>query len=91
MPKDSSAKYYQDDQERLQKRKPREWYRILSKEEKEKKSENMVVKDIKIYRKMKNKSLLSIEKIITKWEKMPYYNHKKLISFKTFGFFLGSG
>ena len=34
----------------------------------------MVVKDIKIYQKMKNKSWLSIEKNITKSEKTFYYN-----------------
>ena len=39
----------------------------FSKEEKEK-SDNTVMNDIKIYQKMKNKSLLSIEKIIRKWE-----------------------
>ena len=33
---------------------------------KKKKSNNMVVNDTKIYQKMKNKSLLSIEKNITK-------------------------
>ena len=58
MYKDPSAKYYQDNNERLQKR-------ALSIEEREK-SNNMIVKDIKIYQKMKNKSWLSIEKIMTK-------------------------
>ena len=32
-----------------------------------------------MYQKMKNKSLLSIETCIIKWEKMPYYDYKKLI------------
>ena len=36
---------------------------------KEKKSNNMVMNFIKISQKMKNKSLLSTEKIIIKWEK----------------------
>ena len=42
----------------------------------------MVMNDTKIYHKMKNKSLLSIEKNIIKWEEMPYYNYKKLYSFR---------
>ena len=63
MSKDSSAKYYQDNKERLQK-KARERYQSLSKEEKEKKSNNTVMNNTKIYEKMKNKSLLSIEKNI---------------------------
>ena len=46
--KDSSAKYYQNNKERLQK-KSCERYQSLSKEEKEKRSHNMVVKDTKIY------------------------------------------
>ena len=37
--------------------------------------------DTKIYQKMKNKSLLSMEKNIMKQEKMPYYNYKELILF----------
>ena len=64
MSKNSSAKYYQNNKERLQK-KSRERYQSLSIEEK-KESDNMVVNDTKIYPKMKNKSLLSIENNITK-------------------------
>ena len=60
MSKDSSVKYFQNNKERLQK-KAREKYQILSKEEKDK-SDNMVLIDIKISQNMKNKSLLSIEK-----------------------------
>ena len=60
MSKDSSVKYYQNNKERLQK-KAREKYQILSKEEKDK-SDNMVLIDIKVSQNMKNKSLLSIEK-----------------------------
>ena len=55
----------------------------------------MAVNDTKIYRKMKSKSCLSIEKNI-KWEKNAYYNFKKQFSFencffsdKHKGFFLG--
>ena len=42
--------------------KDRERYQSLSKEEIEKKRDNMVVKDTKISQRMKNKSWLSIEK-----------------------------
>ena len=45
---------------------------------KKKKSKNKVVSDAKIYQKLKNKSLVSIEKNITEGEKMPCYNYKKL-------------
>ena len=47
-----------------------------------KKSNNIVLKDTKIYQTMKNKSLLNTEKNIIKWEKTPYYNYKKLFSFR---------
>ena len=55
--KDSSAKYYQNNKERLQKKLMKGINVFL-------KSSNMVVSDTKIYQKMKNKSLLSIEKNI---------------------------
>ena len=42
------------------------------------KSDNMVADITKMYQKKKNKSLLSIEKNITEWEKMLYYNYKKV-------------
>ena len=61
MYKHLSAKYYQENKERLQK-KARERYQDLSKEEKNK-SSNMVVNVTKISKKMKNKSL-SVEKNI---------------------------
>ena len=60
MSKNLSAKYFQENKERLQK-KARERYKNISKEENEK-SYNMKV--TKIFRRMKNKSLLSIEKKI---------------------------
>ena len=63
MSKTLSTKYYLEDKERLQK-KTREGYENFSKEEKEKKSNNMLVNVTKIYQKMKNKSFLSIEKNI---------------------------
>ena len=39
----------------------------------------MVVNDKKIYQKMKNNSLLSIEKNIIKSGKLSHYNYKKLL------------
>ena len=48
---------------------------------KKNKSNNIVMNNTKIYQKMKNKSLLSMEKNIMKQEKMPYYNYKELILF----------
>ena len=62
MSKDSSAKYYQNNKETLQKKLVDDIKVFLKK--KKKKSNNMVVNDTKIYEKMKNKSLLSIEKIL---------------------------
>ena len=62
MSKNLSANYDKKNKERLQK-KARARYQNLSKEEKEK-SNNMVVDNTKIYHKIKNKSLLSIDKNI---------------------------
>ena len=65
MSKDSSAKYHQNKKERLKKKKKkktREKSKSLSNEGKEKKSNNMIVKNRKVYREIKDKSLLSIEK-----------------------------
>ena len=61
--KDSSAKYYQNNKGRLQK-KACEKYQGFSKEEKEKKQQ-CCCDDTKIHQKMKNKSLLSIEKMLS--------------------------
>ena len=44
----------------------------------------MVVNATKIDQKMKNKSLLLIEKNIIKWEKIPNYNYKKYFAFENF-------
>ena len=57
-----SAKYYQENKERLQK-KALERYENLSKEEKEK-NHNMVVNVTKISQKMKKRNWLSIDKNI---------------------------
>ena len=64
MSKNVSDKNYQENKDRLQKKLTKD----LSNEEKEK-SDNIVVNNKKIYQKMKNKSLLSIEKNIE--EEMP--------------------
>ena len=64
MSKDSSAKYYQDNRKRLQKKLVKD-IKVFLKRMKNK-SNNMVVDDTKIYQKMKNKSWLSIEKNIVK-------------------------
>ena len=58
MSKTLSAKYYQDNKERLQERESFKRYQNLSKEERK---SNMVVNVTKISQKMKNKSLLSVE------------------------------
>ena len=63
MSKNLSAKYYQENKERLQ-QKARERYQNLSKKKKKKKSNKMVVNVTKISQKIKNKSLLSIAKNI---------------------------
>ena len=60
MSKNLSAKYYQENIERLKKI-ARERYQNLSKEE-NKKSNNMVVNVTKIAQKLKNKGLLSVKK-----------------------------
>ena len=60
--KDSSTKYYQNIKERLQKELVKDIKAFLKK--KRKKSENMIMNDIKIFQKMKNESLLSIEEIL---------------------------
>ena len=84
MSKGSSTKYYQNKKERLQKKLLKDIKVFLKK--KKKTSNNMVVKDTKIYYNIKNKSYLSIEKNIIKSEKTPYYNYKKLFSFRRFSF-----
>ena len=77
MSKDSSVKYYQNNKERLLKKFGKDIKLFLKK--KKKKSDNINVNNTKIYQKMKNKCLLSIEKKIYKMRKMPCYNYKKLL------------
>ena len=62
MSKHISAKYYQHNKERLQKKLVKDIKMFLKK--KKWKSNNMVINVTKISRKMKKKSLLSIEKNI---------------------------
>ena len=76
MSKNSSAKYYEENKERLQKKLVKDIKIFLKK--KKKKSGNMVVNVTKISQKMKNKSLLSKEKNIIEREKMLCYNYKKV-------------
>ena len=62
MSKKLSVKYYQENKEILQKKLMKDIKIFLMK--KKKKSNNMVVNITKIFQKMENKSLLSIEKNI---------------------------
>ena len=76
MSKNLTAKYYQENKGRLYK-KTHKRYQNLSQEQK-KNSNNMVVNATKISQKMKNKSLLSIEKNIIGREKTLYFNYEKV-------------
>ena len=78
MSKDSSAKYNQDNKERLQS-KACERHQSLSKQEKEKKQQHgrERYKNLPIDEKQK---LIEYKKYITKWGKTPYYSYKKLFS-----------
>ena len=67
MSKSLSAKYYQENKERLQKNLVKDVKIRLKR--KEKRSNNVVVNVVKIFQKMKSKSLLNIRK--------KYYRMKK--------------
>ena len=82
MSKDISAKYYQDKTEKIQKKIEKDIKVLLKK----KKSNNIVVKDTKIYQNMKNKSWLSMQ-INIKLEKKLHHNYKKLYRFRKSVFF----
>ena len=73
-----SAKDYQENKERQQKKLVKDILVFLKK--KKKKSNNMVVNVTKISQKTKNKTLLSIEKNIIEREKKLYYDYKKVSS-----------
>ena len=78
MSKNSSAKYYQNNKEIIQKKLVKDIKVFLSK--KKKKSDNMVVNDTKIFQKMENKSLLSIEENMKKLGKTFYYDYNDFFS-----------
>ena len=69
------AKYYQENQERLLKKVVKDIKNFFKK--KKKKCRNVVVNVTKISQKKKNSTLLSIEKSIIEWEKIPHCNYKK--------------
>ena len=75
MPKSLTARYYQENKERLLKNLVKDIKFFLKKK---KKSNNLVMKVTKISQKIKNKSLLSIGKNIMEWERMLYYNYRKV-------------
>ena len=77
MSQNSSTKYYQESQEKLQKKLVKD-IKIFLKKKKEK-SKCQVRNDTKIYQIMKNNSFLSIEKNMIRGEQMLYYNYKKLL------------
>ena len=85
MSKDSSsAKYYQNTKERLQKKLLKDIKVFLHM--KKKKSDNMAIYNTKFYQKMKNKSLVSIEKIFNEKQRFNiiirnYFHLKTLQSF----------
>ena len=76
MSKTISAKYYQENKERLQKKLAKD-IKIFLKKKKEKTSD-VAVNVTKISQKMKNKSLMSIEKNIIERVKTLYYDYKKV-------------
>ena len=80
MSKHVSAKYCYEKKERLQKKLMKDIKLFLRK----KKSNNIVVNVTKTSQKMKNKSLLSIEKYFIELEKTFYYNYKKVFEFRKF-------
>ena len=81
MPKSLTARYYQENKERLLKNLVKDIKFFLKKK---KKSNNLVMKVTKISQKIKNKSLLSIGKNIMEWERMLYYNYRKVFLKKNF-------
>ena len=57
--------------------------KVFLKEER-KRNDNMVVNVTQTSQKMKNKSLLSIEKEYYRMKKMTYYNYQKLFQFRKY-------
>ena len=75
-----SAKYYQENKDRLQIKFVKDIKIFLRK--KKGKSDNIFVNVIKISQEMKKKSLLSIQKNLIEREKMPFYNYNKRLLLK---------
>ena len=75
MSKESSAKYYQNNKERLQKKLVKDIKVFLKK--KKKRSDNMVVKDTKS--EDEKQKLVEYRKQYYKLKKTPYYNYKRLL------------
>ena len=75
------AKYYQENKERIQKLLAKDIKIFLKK--KKKKSHNMIANVTKVSKKMKKKTtkktLAEYKRNIVKWEKMFYYNYRKVI------------
>ena len=78
------AKYYQENKERIQKLLAKDIKIFLKK--KKKKSDNMIVNVTKGSQKMKKQktkkntlTLVEYKKNIVEWEKMLYYNYRKVI------------
>ena len=80
MSNDVSAKYCYEKKESLQKKLMKDIKLFLRK----KKSNNIVGNVTKTSQKMKNKSLLSIEKYVIELEKTFYYNYKRVFEFRKF-------
>ena len=86
----SSAKYYQDNKERLQKR-ACERYQRLSNKEKEKKKQQYGREQYKILPEDEKQKLDEYRKKYYKLRKNALlYNYKKLLLFRKFIFFLGA-
>ena len=73
--RNSSAEYYQENKERLQKKLIKDSKIFL---EKKKKATKWLWTLQESLRRWKRKSLVSIEKNIVEWEKMLYHNYKKV-------------
>ena len=73
MSKNLSSKYYQGNNERLQKKLVKDIKAFLK--NKKKKSKNMVLNVTKISQKMKKIDWLSTEKSNIEWEKTLHYNY----------------
>ena len=78
MSKDSSAKYYQNNKERLQKKKLMRDTKVFLKKKKKRKWQYGPCRYKNLPEDGKQK-LVEYRKNIIKWETAPYYNYKKLL------------